>query len=189
DATAQRNVVPRNQWRFVEDGASVELESGFIPGRIYEVIYKARDSVVAGLGSAAIRDYISHLKQAGEVKRAIGFGTSQSGRFLRTFVYDGFNADEKGAQVFEGVWPHVAGAGRGSFNIRFAQPSRDGHPRMNRFYTSDVFPFTDRPQTDSGVTDSLLARATAEHVVPKIFYTNGSYEYWGRGASLIHITV
>ena len=189
DATAQRNVVPRNQWRFVEDGASVELESGFIPGRIYEVIYKARDSVVAGLGSAAIRDYISHLKQAGEVKRAIGFGTSQSGRFLRTFVYDGFNADEKGAQVFEGVWPHVAGAGRGSFNIRFAQPSRDGHPRMNRFYPSDVFPFTDRPQTDSGVTDSLLARATAEHVVPKIFYTNGSYEYWGRGASLIHITV
>jgi hypothetical protein len=83
----------------------------------------------------------------------------------------------------------VAGAGRGSFNIRFAQPSRDGHPRLNRFYPTDLFPFTDLPQTDSGLTDSLLARATAEHVVPKIFYTNGSYEYWGRGASLIHTSV
>jgi hypothetical protein len=189
DATGPRTVVPRNQWHFSEDGKSVEFESGFVPGRFYEVIYKAKDAVVTGLGSAAIRDYISYLKQTGTVKRAIGFGTSQSGRFLRTFVYDGFNADEKGAQVFDGVWPHVGGAGRGSFNIRFGQPSRDGHPRMNRFYPTDIFPFSDRPQTDSGVTDSILGRANAEHVVPKMFYTNGSYEYWGRGASLIHISI
>ena len=189
DPTGPSAVVPRNQWRLVDDASSVEFDSGFVPGRIYEVIYKAQDPAVSGLGSAAIRDYISYLKQTGVVKRAIGFGTSQSGRFLRTFVYEGFNADEQGARVFEGVWAHVAGAGRGSFNIRFGQPSRDGHPRLNRFYPTDIFPFSDLPQTDSGRTDSLLARATAEHVVPKIFYTNGSYEYWGRGASLIHITV
>jgi hypothetical protein len=189
DPTGPRTVVPRSLWRFLEDGNGVELEPGFVPGRIYEVIYKGKDPTVTGLGSAAIRDYISYLKQTGVVKRAIGFGTSQSGRFMRTFVYEGFNADEQGARVFEGVWAHVGGAGRGSFNIRFGQPSRDGHQRLNRFYPTDIFPFSDLPQTGSGRTDSLLARATAQGVVPKIFYTNGSYEYWGRGASLIHTTV
>ena len=189
DPTGPRTVVPRSLWRFLEDGNGVELEPGFVPGRIYEVIYKGKDPTVTGLGSAAIRDYISYMKQTGVVKRAMGFGSSQSGRFLRTFVYEGFNADEQGARVFEGVWAHVGGAGRGSFNIRFGQPSRDGHARLNRFYPTDIFPFSDLPQTDSGRTDSLLARATAQGVVPKILYTNGSYEYWGRGASLIHITV
>jgi hypothetical protein len=189
DPTSPSAAVPRNQWRFTADGASVEFDPGFVPGRIYEVIYKSKDPVVSGLGSAAIRDYISYLKGAGVAKRAIGFGTSQSGRFLRTFVYDGFNADEHGARVFDGLWPHVAGAGRGSFNIRFGQPSRDGHSRLNLFYPTDIFPFTDLPQTDSGITNSLLGRAMAQQVTPKIFYTNGSYEYWGRGASLIHTAV
>lgn len=189
DATAMGREVPRSQWRFVDGGTSVEFDPGFQPGRIYEVIYKAKDPVVEGLGLAGIRDYLSYLKQTGAVKWVIGFGTSQSGRVLRDFVYEGLNADEKGTQVFDGVWPHVGGAGRGSFNIRFGQASRDGHARLNRFYPTDVFPFSDLPQTDSGLTDGLLAQAVKQHVVPKIFYTNGSYEYWGRGAALIHVTV
>jgi hypothetical protein len=189
DPTAPGAIVPRSQWHIVDGGTAVDFDPGFVPGRIYEVIYKAQAPVVEGLGAAGIRDYISYLKQTGVVKRAIGFGTSQSGRYLRDFVYQGFNADEKGAQVFDGVWAHVGGAGRGSFNIRFGQPSRDGHARLNLFYPTDIFPFSDLPQTDSGVKGSLLARTTAKHLVPKIFYTNGSYEYWGRGAALIHITV
>jgi hypothetical protein len=122
------------------------------------------------------------------IKRAIGFGTSQSGRFLRTFVYQGFNADEKGRKVFDGLWPHVAGAGRGSFNFRFAQPSRDAQPFGNFFYPTDLFPFTDTEQTDpeTGDRGGLLTTAMQQKAVPKIFYTNGSYEYWGRAASLIH---
>ena len=183
-----RTTIPRDQWKFSEDGGHVEFPAGFEPGRIYEVVYKGKDPAVVGLGPAAVRDYISYMKQRGETKRAIGFGTSQSGRFLRTFLYYGFNADEQGRKVFDGVWAHVAGAGRGSFNHRFAQPSRDGHPLLNLFYPSDIFPFTDEPETDGGVTDAILARATKDGVVPKIFYTNGSYEYWGRAASLIHIT-
>jgi hypothetical protein len=143
---------------------------------------------VVGLGPAAIRDYISYIKDHGEVKRAIGFGTSQRGRFLRKFLYDGFNADEQGHRVFDGLWAHVAGAGKGSFNHRFAQPSRDGHTFMNFFYPTDLFPFTDEPETDGAITDSMLARAKKDNVVPKIFYTNGSYEYWGRNAGLIHIS-
>jgi hypothetical protein len=183
-----RSTVPRTQWKFSDDLTKVEFPSGFEPARIYEVVYTGKDPAVVGLGPAAIRDYVSYMKAQGEVQRAIGFGVSQSGRFLRTFLYYGFNADEKGKRVFDGVWAHVAGAGRGSFDHRFAQPSRDGHPLLNLLYPSDIFPFTDVPETDEGITDSILARARKDGVVPKIFYSNGAYEYWGRAASLIHIS-
>src|SRR5579864_1825704 len=178
--------IPRDQWKFNDAMTGVEFAAGFEPGRIYEVVYTGRDPAVVGLGPTAIRDYISYAKQHAEAKRAIAFGTSQSGRFLRKFLYDGFNADEQGKRVFDGVWAHGAGAGVGSFNHRFAQPSRDSHTWMNFFYPTDLFPFTDAPETDGGRTDALLARARKDGVVPKIFYTNGSYEYWGRNAALIH---
>jgi alpha/beta hydrolase family protein len=189
DIEAPRTTIARDQWRFSADGTHVEYSAGFEPGRIYEVVYTGKDPAVVGLGPAAVRDYIAYMKQNGEVKRAIAFGTSQSGRFLRNYVYDGFNADEQGHQVFDGVWAHVAGAGRGNFNYRFAQPSRDGMPRMNLLYAVDVFPFTDAPETDGGITDSMLARASAAGVTPKMFYTNGSFEYWGRAAALIHTSL
>ena len=85
----------------------------------------------------------------------------------------------------------MAGAARGSFNFRFAQPSRDGHPFYNMFYPTDIFPFTDLEETDpeTGLTDGLLVHAFKDKVVPKIFYTNSAYEYWGRSASLIHISI
>ena len=155
--------------------------------------------MAAGTGLAAVRDWVSFLKYGGAgtaladlhqaEKRAIGFGISQSGRFLREFLYDGFNADERGRKVFDGVWADVAGAGRGSFNFRFAQPSRDGWPFLNIFYPTDVFPFTDALETNpaGGPPDGVLARARAADVVPKIFFTNGSSEYWGRAAALIHV--
>jgi hypothetical protein len=178
---AERQVIPRNEWKF-EDERHVTLKSGFEPGRVYEVIYQAKDPVLVGLGPTAVRDMVSYLKYSGEekgIQRAIGFGISQSGRFLREFLYDGFNADEKGRRVFDGVWAHVAGAGRGSFNFRFAQPSRDGNPFRNTIYPTDIPPFTE---------DGLLEQARKQNVEPKIFFTNGSYEYWGRAASLIHTT-
>jgi hypothetical protein len=183
----ERRTIARAKWKF-SDATHVTMDEGFDPGKIYEVIYQAKDPVLAGLGPAAIRDVVSFMKHPGVetlladqhnyIKRAIGFGISQSGRFLRSFLYDGFNQDEKNARVFDGVWAHVAGAGRGSFNARFAQPSRDGHPFYNVFYPVDIPPFTDN--------DGLLAKAVAANVVPKIFYSNGAYEYWGRAASLIH---
>src|SRR5262249_36217235 len=158
-----------------------------------EVVYTSEDPVLVGLGPAAVRDLLSHLKHDAPIKleRAYAFGTSQSGRFLRTFLYYGFNQDEAGRQVFDGVMAHVAGVGRGSFNHRFAQPSRDAHPFLNIFYPTDIFPFTDVEQTDpqTGLTDGILARARKTGTVPRIFYTNSSYEYWGRSASLIHTTL
>jgi hypothetical protein len=188
-ANSPRTTISRNQWKFTADGQSVEYAAGFEPGRIYEVVYTGKDPAVVGLGPTAVRDYVSYLKQQGEAKRAIAFGVSQTGRFLRTFLYYGFNADEQGRKVFDGVWAHVAGAGRGSFDHRFAQPSRDGHPLLNLFYPTDIFPFTDEAESEGGITDGLLARAEKDKVVPKIFYTDGSYEYWGRAASLIHTTI
>lgn len=197
--TGARTIISRAQWKLSAEKTGIVVPEGMKPGRIYELVYTASDPVVAGLGPAGIRDLVSFLKYGGNgvallgdqrkyIKRALGFGVSQSGRFLRKFLYDGFNADEKGRKVFDGVWEHVAGAGRGSFNHRFAQPSRDGHARLNTLYPSDIFPFTDLDETDAGITDSILARATKDNVVPKIFQTNGSYEYWGRAASLVHTT-
>jgi hypothetical protein len=185
-----RRPVPRAEWH-IENGTAVAMTAGFQPGRIYELVYTAQDPPVAGLGMAAIRDFISSLKYGGEsphLKRAIGFGVSQSGRFLRAYLYDGFNQDEKNRKVFDGVMAHVAGAGRGSFNIRFAQPSRDGHPFLNSLYPTDLFPFTDLEETDpvTGVKGGLLVHAGKSGDWPKIFYTNSSYEYYGRDAALIH---
>ncbi|HYM09642.1 MAG TPA: alpha/beta hydrolase domain-containing protein [Bryobacterales bacterium] len=190
-----RRTIPRDQWKFSADRGHIEMPSGFEPHRIYEAVYTSEDPVLIGLGPTAVRDLMSHMKYddaapLARVRRAYGFGTSQSGRFLRAFLYYGFNQDESGRQVFDAMIPHVAGACRGSFNHRFAQPSRDVHPFMNLFYPTDIFPFTDLDETDpeTGVTDGLLDRAEKTHTVPKIFYTNGSYEYWGRSASLIHTT-
>lgn len=194
-----RRTVERGRWSFTADGKSVQFDAGFEPGRIYEVVYQSENPTLVGLGPAGIRDLISFMKYGGGpsqafasmknyMKRSISFGTSQSGRFLRTFLYYGFNADEQNRKVFDGVWAHVAGAGRGSFDHRFAQPSRDGHPMMNFFYPTDIFPFTDLPEKDpeTGLNEGLLDKARAAGVTPKIFYTNGSYEYWGRAAGLIH---
>jgi len=191
--TAPRDVIPRGHWSFTNP-TTVHLEGGFVPGKIYEVIYTAKDPAIVGCGLAAVRDFVAYSKYDPNAvtasKRSYGFGISQSGRFLRHFLYEGFNADEQGRQVFDALDVHVAGAGRGNFNHRFAQPSRDAQPLSPLFYRVDLFPFADLPTTDplSGRSEGLLDRAVAGKVVPKIFYTNTSYEYWSRGESLCHTT-
>jgi hypothetical protein len=196
----QRKVIPRAEWQFAHmvDGKlapsdrHIHLNEGFKPGKIYEYVYVAANPVVAGGGFAAIRDFASYAKHAtGAVtpaKRVYGEGISQNGRFLRDMLYEGFNTDEEGRMALDGVLAHVAGAGRGSFNYRFAQPSRDAQPTSSIFFPTDIFPFTDEPERDSitGETGGLLERAKAEKVVPKVFFSNTSYEYWGRAAALIH---
>jgi len=187
-----RTKIPRDQWSITREGRFIHLNSGFQPGKIYELVYPAKDPVVVGVGLAAVRDFLSYLKYDPQatalVHRVYAVGISQSGRFLRHFLYQDFNADEQGRQVMDGVIAHVAGAGRGSFNHRFAQPSRDSQPMSSIFFPTDLFPFTDLPETDPETNKSagLLDAAIKSHTVPKIFYTNTSYEYWGRAASLVH---
>jgi hypothetical protein len=200
---AQRTTIPRAQWKFAHmvDGKVtpsdrfIRLDGGFQPGKIYEYVYAVQDPVVAGGGFAAIRDFASWSKLAPDaiapVKRVYAEGISQNGRFLRDYLYQAFNGDEEGRVALDGVLAHVAGAGRGSFNYRFAQPSRDAQPSSSVFFPTDVYPFTDLPETDTAVAygktkAGLLDRVIGERNVPRIFFSNTSYEYWGRVAALIH---
>ncbi|HEY2857684.1 MAG TPA: alpha/beta hydrolase domain-containing protein [Terracidiphilus sp.] len=200
---AQRTIIPRAQWQFAHavggkvapSDRFIHLDGGFQPGKIYEYIYAVADPVVAGGGFAAIRDFASWSRNAPDaiapVKRVYGEGISQNGRFLRDYLYQAFNADEEGRIALDGVLAHVAGAGRGDFNYRFAQPSRDAQPTSSVFFPTDIFPFTDLPETDPAVSSvkvkgGLLDAEIKERALPKIFFSNTSYEYWGRAAALIH---
>ena len=199
---SQRVVIPRSQWQFAHtvDGKltpsdrHIHLNGDFQPGKIYEYVYVVSDPVVAGLAFAAVRDFASYAKHASDsitpVERVYADGISQNGRFLRDFLYQGFNADEEDKIALDGILAHVAGAGRGDFNYRFAQPSRDAQPTSSVFFPTDIFPFTDVPEKDpsTGETGGLLDRAVADKVAPKIFFSNTSYEYWGRVCALIHVS-
>jgi len=198
---APRRVIPRESWRFarvangeiVPDPRFLHLDGGFKKGKIYEIVYVAREPAVVGLGLAALRDAAAFFKHSADspvrAERVLGLGISQTGRFLRHFLYQGFQVDEAGGPAFDGLLVHAAGAGRGSFNHRFAQPSRDAHPYSAFFYPTDLFPFSTVAQEDSlsGLKDSLFARLPKASR-PKIFFTNTGYEYWGRAAALIHTT-
>jgi hypothetical protein len=182
-------VVPRDAWHFAPGGCAVVVPGGFEAG-LYEAVYEAEGSPVAGLGLAAIRDFASYLKfgaagvatlreRPALVRRVLGFGYSQSGRLLREFVRDGFNRDEHGRAAFDGLMIASAGAGGGSFNHRFAMPGQAGNSVLSILRPVDLPPFTDA---------GLLARARIDGVVPRIFYTLSSTEYWARAASLTHTT-
>ena len=187
-------VVPRDRWRFTEPG-TVELDGGFVPGQIYDVVYLSEGPRVIGTGLAGTRDIVSFFKyEEGDAnplpntEYALGWGVSQTGRFLRHFLYQGFNEDESGRQVFDGVFDQVGGAGRGSFNHRFGQASRDALQHFNFLFPVDMFPFADTTLTDplTGVTDGLLRRASNSGTVPKIFHLLTNSEYFNRAGSLIH---
>src|SRR5262249_20062309 len=124
------------------------------------------------------------------IQRAHGFGVSQSGRFLRTFLYLGFNADESGRKVFDGLMPHVAGGGLGFFNHRFAQPTRHNGQHQEHLYPGDMPPFTYGAATDpfSNRTDGILRRLRVEDpaLLPKVMHTQSAAEYWHRSGSLVH---
>jgi hypothetical protein len=194
DPTGTGEMIPRARWRFV-DQSTVALDGGFEPGRIYDVVYRTADPRVVGCGLAGTRDLLSFIKHEtsaanplGGITIVLGWGVSQSGRFLRHFLYQGFNADEQGRRVFDGVFDQVGGAGRGSFNHRFGQASRDALQFFNILYPVDLFPFTDGAETDpeTGITDSLLAQTERTGTTPKIFHLLTNSEYFNRAGSLVH---
>jgi hypothetical protein len=182
--------VPREKWRFTLKGSrvGVAFDDGFEPGRLYEIDYPATGAKVSGAGMAAIRDAASAFRYRTDMpvrgRSAYIFGASQSGRFLRQFLHDGFNVDEKDRRAFDLVWPHIAGAGQGSFNERFAAPG------YNTF-SATRFPFADSEQAGpDGRRDGILAGYRPDQA-PKVIYTNTSVEYWGlgRSAALTHLTL
>jgi len=193
--------IARDRWTFdrLADGrAAIRFDEGFEPGLLYNLVYTGKDPMVMGLGFVVTRDFLSFLKYGeagnpltGAINRVHAFGSSQSGRFLRHMMYQGFNQDEAGRKVMDGILANVAGGGQGSFNHRFAQPSRHSSAHSDVFYPTEQFPFNDLPQTDSviGQSDGLLGVCDRDDVTPKVFYTNTSTEYWNRGASLTHTDI
>jgi hypothetical protein len=200
-AGAPAVALPRHTWRFARrDGAAVvpdprhlHIPAGFRPGRIYELVYRSQDPPVVGLGLLAVRDTGAFLRFAAEGNPCAGtidgayvFGVSQSGRFLRHLMYLGLTEDEQGRDVFEAVVPHVAGARRGEFNLRFGQPSLNATHSVG-----SLFPFTDGEQVDpiTGARGALLGRLGTRGRIPRIVTINTSAEYWRGDASLVHTDV
>jgi len=197
--------IPADQWAFarVEDGKKIAdtghlwVKGGLRPGWLYELVYTARDPRVSGLGLAAVRDCTSFFRYenasplAGAIQNAYIFGISQSGRFVNHFIYEDFNADERGRMVFDGGISHVSGSGRGLFNQRFGMATLCATQHENVLVPSESFPFNTVSQTDPVTrrTGDLLASARARGKMPKIFFTQSSTEYWTRGASLLHTDV
>ena len=181
--------IARDQWHFVTNrpGAPrLALDGGFEPGRLYEVTFKATGARVAGVGLAAIRDAASAFRYRTDLPvhgtTVYVQGESQDGRFLREFLYDGFNADEQDRRVFDAVWTHIAGSARGTFNQRFGTPIS-----ASVLLTPTRFPFTTDEQEFHGERGSLLQLYKPAQI-PKMFFTNTPVEYWGggRAAALIH---
>jgi hypothetical protein len=198
----KRSIVPRARWRFARDEKGVPvpdptqlyLDGGFELGRIYELVYVAEDPPVAGLGLAALRDVAAYAKHDPKAlfpaQASIAFGVSQSGRLLRHFLYEGWNGDEQNRPVYDALLIAIAGAGRGSFNHRFAQPGLAATRFRSFHYPVDLFPFTLRPQKDPVTQreDTLLAGIRTPDQIPLTIQLNSSYEYWGRAGSLTHVS-
>lgn len=228
DHIGPRTLIPRNEWDFAVLDASnnpvfnpvhVYYPKGFEKGRIYEVLYHAKNPRVVGLGLAGIRDAISFFhfetqddrgipnplavrqnknKMKADLEYAYIFGISQSGRVITTMIYQGFHVDEKGRMVFEGARPDVPGGGKGAFNYRWAQTTH--HPKHieGNYFPADHFPFNftedrefqiDPYRIRDGIFGDVLAVAKRLHKIPKIMLTNHETEYWTRAASLVHTDV
>jgi len=187
--------------RIRRNGKDLYLRSGFKPGHVYEFIYPAQDPLVLGLGFAIVRDFVSFLRheikdRAGQrnplatedkppaIRYAYAWGRSQSGRFLRDFVYQGFNEDESHRKVFDAIAPHAAGGGRIFLNYEFARPVTSSQQHTNQL-EPELFPFgyniLKDPQT--GRCDGILKRPKTD---PAVFHTQTSTEYWQKRGCLVH---
>jgi len=183
------------------------LNGGFDTNHIYELVYTAKNPTVTGIGFAATRDFISFLRDRNDrhgddrnydqgkksaagpaplnpldesIDYAIIYGSSQSGRWIRTFLELGFNEGEDHDRVVEGAIPHKA-SNRGAFNVRFAQPTRLSGTQ----HTEKQFPGQESPQTwgdtydpIAGIFAGQLDRCRKSDTCPKITATETDTEYW-----------
>jgi hypothetical protein len=194
-----RTPVPNTDWAFadctstpfpgVPNPRKVCLKNGFDTNHIYELVYTAQEPIVMGLGLAAIRDVASFFDNAdssagnpiaGAIRHTLLNGISQSGRLLRTYLNLGFNQDEDGRQVFDGMQPHI-GAVENYINIRFSQPGRlAGTQHTEKQYPGPEAPLTYGRSHDPVIEEpsGLLDRCRKTETCPKIVHTMSDIEYW-----------
>lgn len=193
-------IIPRERWRFARETTEgalapslehIHLEGGFEPGLIYQLVYETDRAPIAGLGLLALRDVAPFLRNPspgnptqGNFTSLIAWGISQTGRMLRHFLSLGLNVCEDGTTAFDGIQSHVAGARRGAFNHRFAQPSNQTTPLWGH-----VFPFAEVPTSDplTGATAGLLDQLERAGAVPKMVHTDSAAEYWRGDGALAHV--
>ena len=198
----QPTVVPATGWEYVDEKTIRLLPAGtpFKQSHVYEFAYTAKDPVVAALGLAATRDFVSFLRHAardtagtanplaGGVRHTYSFSISQPSRTLNDFVALGFNEDEQGARVVDGMLKWTGGGSGVQINYRFAQPGRTERNRQNHLYPEGVFPFAYPVLTDhfSGKSGGRIARCARSNTCPRIFDGNSANEYWVKAGSLLH---
>jgi hypothetical protein len=207
--TDPRVAVPPSEWSYLSS-RQIRINrfgsflSAFDAGSIYEFVYTAQDPIVMGLGHAATRDVASFFRYASAdetgqdnplapqvtgvpITSALAFGSSQAGRYLKDFIRLGFNEDEAGRMVFDGVIPHKSGARGMILNFRFATPGPISWQHQNHHARATEFPFSYGVLFDpvSGRTDGVLERCLASGTCPKLFETASANEYWAAGGSLV----
>jgi hypothetical protein len=173
------------------DSSTVRPVSAIETGSIYEVRYQATKPRVLGIGYAATRDVVSYLRRDGAdlmgrpIEHTLAFGISQAGRYLRDHIVQGFNGDEEGRRVFDGVFTHVAGIGRVFHNTPFGQPFR-----TRTWHEDHDFPEVEFPHSSAAMDDPVTGASGAllrgDDTDPKVIETNTATEYWQKGASLLH---
>ena len=212
-ADAPEETIARDEWSFAScpegkpltpSNVDICLPAGFSPDYVYYLVYEARDPQVMGLAFAATRDIVSFLRydtsnanpliaragrdpQPNAIRRTIMFGRSQSGRYAKDFVYQGFNQDEAKRIVFDGSIELTGGGRLTNVNSEFSMPGRFSTALVGHFTPGDQFPFTYETLTDpvSGRTDGILARCRAQDACPKIMHWDSGTEPWGARASLV----
>jgi len=203
-----RVALDHSEWQFAaaekRDGEVVltpsetelHIKGGFKPGWIYELIYETEGSRLVGLGFLGVRDLLSMLRHAqtdsagvpnplaGAIDKMYATGTSLSGRVIREYVYEGWNQDAEGRQIFEGVHTHT-GSGRLLHNIRFSQVGRYPRQHEEHQWPSEYYPFTfdALPDPFSGKVDGLWKRPATD---PLVIHTHTEGDYWNRHISLTH---
>ncbi len=201
-----RVAIPPERWRFAScpaggpvtpDPKRICVDGGLQPGRLYELIYRAKDPLVLGIGYAATRDLGAFLLHARtdetgtanpayrDGQHAILEGTSQSGRMVRSFLALGFNQGEDGARVFDAALPHIGG-GLMPLTVRFGQPYRAWGEQTDHLYPAYEFPFTYRAVRDplTGREGGILDRCRATGTCPRIFHVATVLEMWEGRQSL-----
>ncbi len=174
-----------------EGGRTVRPTAPIETGSIYEVRYLATRPKVLGMGHAATRDIVSHLRHHGAdllgrpIEHTLAFGISQAGRYLRDHIVQGFNGDEDGRRVFDGVFTHVAGIGRLFHNTPFGQPFRTRTWHEDHDFPEVQFPHSSAAMEDP-ITGSSGGLMHGDATDPKLIETNTATEYWQKGASLLH---
>jgi Alpha/beta hydrolase domain len=176
--------IPAGGWAYVDSRHIRLLPEGTKPeaGSLYELHYPAKDPKVLGIGFAGVRDIVSWFRSAADgnpagagVRSVLAFGISQSGRFLRDFVHQGFNRDEGKHKVFDGALAHISGIGGVFLNYEFGQPARTNTQHEDHTYPENAPPFS--------AASGLLR---GDGFDPLWIESNTSTEYWQKGASLLH---